>query len=484
MRSKRVLFVALIAAFLLLASTIVTRRGETQRLQDRGADSQPYLSEGTRHKLVLGAGDEQLYSDLRSQGAILEEFDYGSFRVVVINEASVGGRDTLAKLGPPVRDDENVILLNGYALDTTNPQLSSLALPSDLRQTEMADALATGRLPDRGLYLVQFAGPVQDAWLDAVRETGVEVISYVPSNAYVVRAELPAAALLSSLRSRSSFVQYIGDYEPAYRLSPGLQKVRALSTDSNVDITVQVIDARDSDDTIAILRGMATRVAGIEDSLNYHNVRLTVPAARLREIARLENVFAVEERGRIKRLDEAQGQIVAGNLAGNVPSGPGYLAWLTGKGFSGSQFSSFAVEVVDDAYTLTGHPDLPSTRIAFQNNPSNQSGAQGGHGFLNSNIIGGFNDSTGNAFEDALGFNYGLGIAPFARMGVTAIFGSGSANPTSWESIAYGQSARIQAIPGVLQTYSGTRYPGMTRMRKRTTALSAMHRALFPGFNP
>ncbi|HMG35958.1 MAG TPA: S8 family serine peptidase [Blastocatellia bacterium] len=172
---------------------------------------------------------------------------------------------------------------------------------------------------------------------------------------------------------------------------------------------------------------------------------ITVSPSKLGEIAQLENVFAIEERGLKRRLDEAQGQILAGNLSGNVPTGPGYLTFLSNKGFTSSQFGSFVVEVVDDATSITGHPDLPTTRVAFQNNPTNQTGAQGGHGFLNTNIIGGFNNGTGSAVEDANGFNYGLGIAPFARMGSTAIFGATAASASTWENTAFGQGARISS---------------------------------------
>src|SRR5574341_178964 len=176
--------------------------------------------------------------------------------------------------------------------------------------------------------------------------------------------------------------------------------------------------------------------------MKYRNITAVVPASQLTQLAMSDGVFAIEEAVERRLLDEAQGQIVAGNLTGNSPTGPGYLSWLGTKGFNSSHFGSFVVNVVDDAYSLSGHPDLPSARIAFQNNPSNQSGAQGGHGFLNSHIIGGFNSGTGLANEDANGFNYGLGIAPWARLGVTAIFGSGSANSSSWENTAYGQGAR------------------------------------------
>jgi hypothetical protein len=179
--------------------------------------------------------------------------------------------------------------------------------------------------------------------------------------------------------------------------------------------------------------------------LKYRNLRLEIPVSQLAELAKSDEIFAIEEDTERMRLDEAQGQIVAGALASGAPTGPGYLAWLASKGFDGSQFTSFAVNVVDDAPSLRGHPDLPNSRIAFENNPTNQSPFQGGHGFLNSHIVGGFNDGSGTAFEDANGFNYGLGIAPWARVGVTAIFGFNPAPPGSWEGTSYGQGARISS---------------------------------------
>ena len=204
---------------------------------------------------------------------------------------------------------------------------------------------------------------------------------------------------------------------------------------------------------------MSNEMVGSYQVLNYHNVELRVAVARLAEIARIDSVFAVEERGQRRKLDEAQGQIVAGNLSGNLPTAPGYIAWLNGKGFSSSQFTTFVVNVVDDAYSLTGHPDLATARIAFQNNPTNQTGAQGGHGFLNSHIIGGINTGTGSAVEDANGYNYGLGIAPYARMGVTAIFGGTASSGTAWENTAYGQSARISSNSWGFTTATGGPIP-------------------------
>ncbi len=140
-----------------------------------------------------------------------------------------------------------------------------------------------------------------------------------------------------------------------------------------------------------------------------------------------------------------EGQTVAGNVTGASPTGPGYLAWLASVGFNNTQFTTFGLNIVDDATSISGHPDLPNSRILFQNNPTNQTGVQGGHGFLNTNIIAGFNNGTGFPLTDSSGFHYGLGIAPFAQVGSTAMFGPNVASPIAWENSAYIATARFSS---------------------------------------
>lgn len=450
-----------LGVFLLGTSALTQQAPSDQRRDASTGDSadRGYINDGSVHKLMIGSEEVAVYNDLANRGAIIDEIDYGSFKVVRVNEMAAGGRAALTALSVPVRDDQDVINLNGFTLDTNQPEALSAALPADLRQTDMADAVRTGSEPHGGLYIIQFAGPIKDSWLRKLRATGAEAVSYVASNAYVVRAGSAAAAALLRFKVEDPAVQFLGDYEPVYRMSPVMRQAHAASKDSSIDVTVQVVAGRGARRTLDRLREIANDVVSSYDVLNYRNVELTVSASKLAEIARLNNVFAIEERGIKRRLDEAQGQILAGNLSGNIPTGPGYLTFLANKGFTSSQFGSFVVEVVDDATSITGHPDLPTARVVFQNNPTNQTGAQGGHGFLNTNIIGGFNSGTGAAVEDANGFNYGLGIAPFARMGSTAIFGGTASSGTTWENTAYGQGARISSNSWGFQDNLGNPIP-------------------------
>src|SRR5204863_1972986 len=130
-----------------------------------------------------------------------------------------------------------------------------------------------------------------------------------------------------------------------------------------------------------------------------------------------------------RKYDERQDQIIAGNLSGTSPSGPGYLTWLASKGFSQSQFdaSGFAVDVsdsgIDNGTTAPGHFGLyklgdlsQSTRVIYnrlEGHANTGSTLQGcdGHGTINSHIIGGYSDLSGGfPHADAGGYLYDLGV--------------------------------------------------------------------------
>jgi hypothetical protein len=416
-----------------------------------GADVAPGGSAGARArqpgvaKVIIGARATGRADAIYERGAVLGEIDYDSFRLLLIDERAAGGAAGLEQLGLFVRDDLDRVYLEGRALDTRRPEEVESRIDLALRRDELAHAQAEGRPVRDGLYLVQLIGPVRDEWLSDLAAEGLEIVSYIPQNAYVVRARGPAAAAITRLTGGHDYVQYVGDFHPAYRLSQSLHSALANGASGTVDVIVQVVDGPTIDADLADLRSLAIVTGPDQALLGLRDVELTVDRARLSELASREYVFHIGERKPRVRLDEVQGQILAGNLDRDHAAGPGYLDFLAGKGFNRSQFGSFVVNVVDDAATLTGHPDLPDDRVAFAHDVTRQGSAQGGHGFLNAHIVAGFNAGTGSPMTDARGFHYGLGIAPFARVGATAIFGFDSASVNQWEDAAYADGARISS---------------------------------------
>jgi hypothetical protein len=301
---------------ILLAAFLSGTNALTQQdLNDRGqprlnakAVANSYINNHSRHKLILRSEDIDVYNDLISKAAMVEEIDYGSFKLVIVDEDAAGGRAALRALSAPVRDDENLILFNGYHLDTTDPEATYARIPGDLRQTDMIEAVSKRSRPRGGLYIVQFVGPIKDIWLDQINSVGAEIVTYIPSNAYVVRASASSARALVQLKNKHSFMQYLGDYEPVYRLSPKMREMRNGPAETLVDVTVQVIAGRGARRTINELKALAHKFITSYRVLNYHNIQLEVSAGQLADVARLNNVYAVEELGVIKLADEVQGK--------------------------------------------------------------------------------------------------------------------------------------------------------------------------------
>lgn len=164
--------------------------------------------------------------------------------------------------------------------------------------------------------------------------------------------------------------------------------------------------------------------------LNFINVTVRLPPERLVEIAARPDVVSIHPFTTPKKRDERQDQILAGNISGNGPSGPGYLAWLGGIGFTQAQFtaSGFIVDVtdsgIDSGTTTPRHPGLfvsgsvaSGSRVSYNrlsgtaNSGSTKKGCDG-HGTLNAHIIGGYNNLSGFPHADGAGFRYGLGSRP------------------------------------------------------------------------
>ena len=72
----------------------------------------------------------------------------------------------------------------------------------------------------RGTYIVQFVGPVEEAWKAAVAAAGGELLEYVPDFAFKVRMR-PAQAHGGAAASE---VRWVGLFHPAYKLSPRLTR--------------------------------------------------------------------------------------------------------------------------------------------------------------------------------------------------------------------------------------------------------------------
>jgi len=364
-----------------------------------------------------------------------------SFWIVLWMVAGTSGA-TLAQLpGPevPLR----------LRVGTFDPRSTTLDAPTGLQRAGSGEA---------GLWIVQFTGPIEEAWYTALTETGLDVVAYIPDYAYLVWGNATAAEQAQTAPP----LRWAGVYQPYYALHPALTSPQS----ETVDVLVQVFAHADAGKTLQAIQEKALEILRSPyPVLRYHNLGVRVAADQLAWLAAFPDVVSVEPLPRYQKLDEIQGQILAGYLTtnGSQPSGPGYLQWLTGTvGFTTTAAAYPIVEIVDDGVdngTATpNHPDFyefgdntRSDRLIYNHNWTSDPLADGigGHGNLNAGLVGGYNQGAGPAYEDANGYNYGLGVNPFGRIAGSKIFQN--AGPyeapayTTMLSTSYNNGARISS---------------------------------------
>lgn len=380
--------------------------------------------------------------------------DYGGFQLIEVDDAAVAAAQAE---GAESAEESHFIQLNARPLDTRKPEVKQL------RKTAAA-------FQGRQLQLVQFVGPIKPEWRDELEQLGAQVVHYLPENTYLVCADSPTLARFQSWAGTAGVVQWEGSYTGDLKLHPRARPTGAqgnpikLETDT---FAVQLLaDAAANPATLALIA--QRQLAPIErqfTALHYLNVVVRLPADRLAELAAQPDVISIQPHFPRHQMDERQAQILAANLSGTEPSGPGYLAWLASKGFTQAQFaeSGFVVDMTDsgiDNGTLapghfglyeSGDPALTS-RVAYhrlEGSPNNGSTLEGcdGHGNLNAHIIAGYNDrADGFPHTDAAGFHFGLGVCPFVKVGASVIFDADDftrPNFNHLQSRAYRDGARV-----------------------------------------
>jgi hypothetical protein len=402
---------------------------------------------GTPHKIQVN--DPALAKQIAAEGGRLLA-DYGSYQLYEVAQISA----TIAtNEQAELRDHYNVIHLNASPLDTTKAEVK-------------AQRKAVGSFAGKRMHLVQFIGPVQASWHDELEAAGLKIISYIPENAYLVYGDAQSIAKVQGLATSAPHIQWEGAYADQYKLHPGTRTVdqngnpRQIGTEF---FAIQLIADGDANPaTLQLLDQLKLEPINHQQySLDYLNVVVRLSAADLQKVAAQPDVVSIQPYFPAKLLCERQDQIIAGNLLGNVPTGPGYLNWLASKGFTQAQFtaSGFVVDVADSAIdngttspyhfglhvggNLTGF-----SRVAYDHLINTSASTKGcdGHGNLNAHIIGGYDNLSGFPYADSSGFHYGLGVCPFVKVGSSILFDEGPfaiPNPMNMVADAYNSGARI-----------------------------------------
>ena len=434
------------------------------------AASRSYRSPGSLRKVVIPSEDHEARARAVGMGAF-EIADYDSFKLFVIDQTFADASSYV------VRDDFNVLLLRSGAIDTTaDPAPGSFLGLGGASSSPLAQSGAArfkGKSQTGELRLIQFVGPVKRAWLDQLRASGLEIVAYVPNNGYLVRADESATdRLLSANRAAAAlgegFIQWEGPFEDQYKIHPKLAAQMDARAGGEVVVALQIArrpsgrNAQPDSDLEAAKRLASAMIGEPYAVLNFTNLRMRIETAKVAEIAALSSVVNIEPWSPPRLLDERASQISAGELSddGKSARGPGYMAWLAARGFT-SRFG-FSIDVADSGIDRGStsadklHQDFldqsGQSRVSYARDYTSEldAGDPFGHGTINLSIAGGATAGSSQGLRDSSGFNYGLGVAPFALLGSSKIFQSsgrfGLIEPyTKLISEAYRDGARIQS---------------------------------------
>ncbi|MEZ4869434.1 MAG: Ig-like domain-containing protein [Caldilineaceae bacterium] len=197
----------------------------------------------------------------------------------------------------------------------------------------------------RGYYIVQFHGPVQQSWKEQVSATGAQLLGYLPDYAFKVRMTPEQAAQVGKLAD----VNWVGLFQPAYKLAP---QMSAASATPQL-VRVQIEQGGDVAATTAAVVQTGAQLLQQEDDL----LLVAANGAQLAGIAQVLDVAWLEA----FRFNEKHNEYGAGVILGaNVANATGYDG--------STQIAAVADTGFGTGVAATAHVDVPASRIvALQN---------------------------------------------------------------------------------------------------------------------
>jgi len=221
---------------------------------------------------------------------------YGSIIILIIITFSFVSTNAYPVHEIVNSNDQNAILLKNAQFITTDHTLQAVQSKQVLSS-----------IPDdtEGYYIVQSTSYVTDEWKQGITDTGAVLFGYIPNNAFIVRMDSSVKERVEALDT----VQWIGIYQPDYKISHGLSG--SYSTCSNAEqaiyknITVLLFDAQDNmhiSNEIQALGGIVMDNAG--DTL-----LVRIESSKIADIAAIQGVCWIEERSRFVILNDVAANI-------------------------------------------------------------------------------------------------------------------------------------------------------------------------------
>ncbi len=282
---------------------------------------------------------------------------------------------------------------------------------------------ATIPTPVSGLYLVQFTGPVRPEWRSELAPLGVQLVRYLPDDAFIARFSNTPLGLVRA----KSFVFFADEYKPVYKVHSSVtDQLRAKPGVQTAQVRIVLSPVATLPERAELHRRL-NAFRGLSRSRFGDVLQGDLPVRQLTPVLASPAVLWMEGPAAMKLSDEIASKIVGGGVVGQL--GVPHLTDVQQLGYTGD---GVTVAVADSGLDLGDasfmHPDLAGRVAAFfyYGNLFDASDEHG-HGTHVSGIVAG-NGATQE--EDERGALYGLGVAPEAMIVAQRMFdGAGGYEP-------------------------------------------------------
>jgi hypothetical protein len=186
--------------------------------------------------------------------------------------------------GAAVQSQKSGYLPIRLAVGTLDPLSESdrMALPNEW---------TLNRYPkdEAGYYILQFKGPVLEAWKGAVFSAGVRLFDYIPQFAYIAKMTQATRRKIQAMDS----VRWIGIYQPGFRVAPDLRTSIPGRGDQPVVVIVSLFPGEGSPHLPSEINRLGGEI--LEASKTNDRLRLRIPAKRIPGLSRLGGVKWIDK---------------------------------------------------------------------------------------------------------------------------------------------------------------------------------------------
>ncbi len=207
-------------------------------------------------------------------------------------------------------------------------------------------------------YVVQFAGPVQQEWKDAISAQGAEILEYIPDFAFKVRMNPSIANRVQRLH----FVSAAVPFQPEFKLGKDVKQ----GSETNVYL-VRIEKGSNVGEVRSLVARTGAEVLSQEDDI----LIVSASSAFVDAIAAVDDVASIN----LFRLNEA---LSNGSAPATNDTGANIIGALVAnsRGYDGStQTVAVSDTGIGGGTTTTAHPDIPGSRVT---SVFNWPGAAGG----------------------------------------------------------------------------------------------------------